>query len=414
MREEGRVRIKREGGCVRKLRLGGAVLLAGAVLAGSGSPARAESDLKLGGLVDLVGHGNRTSVYLNRSMYGLTNFDNLHVRVFAEGGSERTRAFLQFLISDVGSSNFRFYGGYVQHRLFEGREMYLEAGKIPVHEGTWAPRTYSDKNPLLGVPFAYYYKSTLPSRQVPRDLDQVLAQRGRGQASVNYTNTDGSPRGAAGPSLQMLYDNCWDYGAYLLGAGTRFDYAFGITTGAPAAPVPGPDTNRQPSVHAKVGFAPVAALKLHVSAAHGAYLGDDVQAYLPSGASARDYEQTLWGLSAEWGWRHLTVYSEVFRNHFDTPVRPAGLASTAWYLEGAYTLHPGWYTAARYDVMRFDEVPTSTGMQTWDENVQRLEAGFGHHLTRELLVKAVAQVYARDDGWEWKSMLPAVQVSFRY
>ena len=119
-------------------------------------------------------------------------------------------------------------------------------------------------------------------------------------------------------------------------------------------------------------------------------------------------------MSAEWGWRHLTVYSELFRNHFDTPVRPAGLGSTAWYLEGAYTLHPGWYTAARYDVMRFDEVLTSSGMQTWDENVERLEAGFGHHLTHELLVKLVAQVYARSDGWEWNSMLPAAQVSFRY
>jgi len=50
----------------------------------------------------------------------------------------------------------------------------------------------------------------------------------------------------------------------------------------------------------------------------------------------------------------------------------------------------------------------------WDENVQRVETGLGHHLTRDLLVKAVAQVYERGDGWEWKSLLPAAQLSFRY
>jgi hypothetical protein len=391
-------------------------LRAAAIVTGAGMAplAHAESDFNLGGLVDIVGRGNRTSVYLNRSMYGLTNFDNLHVRVFVEGGSERTRAYLQFLVSDVGSSNFRFYGGYVQHRLFEGREMFLQVGKIPVHEGTWAPRTYSDRNPLLGVPFAYYYKSTLPSRQIPIDLKQLVSFRGQGQVGVNYTDPDGTPRGNPAPSLQILYDNCWDYGAFLLGASTRFDYAFGVTTGAPAAPVPGPDTNHEMGLHARFGFAPVPSLHLHVSAGHGAYLGDEVQAYLPAGAHARDYSQTVWGLSGEWGWRHLTVYSELFRNHFETPIHSPGLDNTAWYLESVYKFIPGWYVAGRYDVMRFDEVTVSSGPTTWDENVQRVESGVGHHLTRDLLVKVVAQVYKRSDGWELESMLPAAQLSFRY
>jgi hypothetical protein len=101
----------------------------------------------------------------------------------------------------------------VQHQLFEGREMYLEAGKIPVHEGIWAPKTYSDKNPLLGVPFAYYLRSTLPTRQVPLDLDQLLAQKGNGQSGVYYANPDGSSRGTpwgadADPLRQLLGLRC--------------------------------------------------------------------------------------------------------------------------------------------------------------------------------------------------------------
>jgi hypothetical protein len=35
-------------------------------------------------------------------------------------------------------------------------------------------------------------------------------------------------------------------------------------------------------------------------------------------------------------------------------------------------------------------------------------------VTHDLLVKGVAQVYERGAGWEWDSLLPAVQISFRY
>ncbi len=292
--------------------------------------------------------------------------------------------------------------------------MYLEVGKIPVHEGTWASRTYSDKNPLMGVPLAYYCKSTLPFRQVPRDLDQLVAQRGRGQSGVNYTNLDGTPRGTAWASLPILYDNCWDYGAFLLGAGARYDYAFGVSTGSTGAPVPGPDTNGSLGLHARLGFAPTAALKLHVSFARGAYLFDEVQAFLPVNARARDYAQTVVGGSVEWGWRHLTINSEVFHNQFETPVRSGGLGSVAGYFESVYTVSPGWYVAGRFDAMRFASVTTSSGTQTWDENVQRLEGGVGYHASRDLLLKAVGQVYERGNDWQWKGLLPALQMSFRY
>jgi len=283
-----------------------------------------------------------------------------------------------------------------------------------VHEGTWAPRTYSDKNPLLGVPFAYYYKSTLPYRMVPLDLDQLLSQRGNGQSGVYYTNSDGSPRGTPWSPLPILYENCWDYGAYLMGAGARFDWAFGLTMGSTGAPVTGPDTNGDIGVHAKLGYAPLPGLGLHVSAARGAYMWDEVNQWLPTGKRARDYAQTVFGASAEYGWRRLTVHSEIFHNDFETPVYADGLDALSWYAESSYKFLPGWYVAGRYDAMLFSEVPSVSGPVTWDQNIERVEAGLGYHATRELLVKAVGQVYRRDAGWEWKSLLPGVQVSFRY
>jgi hypothetical protein len=91
-----------------------------------------------------------------------------------------------------------------------------------------------------------------------------------------------------------------------------------------------------------------------------------------------------------------------------------GLDCWTWYLESIYKFLPGWYVAGRYDVMRYSDVQSSAGTVTWDQDTQRTEAGVGYHVTPALIVKGVAQVWERGDGWEWKSVLPGVQVSFRY
>jgi hypothetical protein len=378
------------------------------------NPAGAQTDLRVRGLVDLVGAGHDADLVLNRTMLQTTNFDVLRARVFLEGGTERTRAYVQALFTDAGLEPFLLYGAYVQHKLWEEREFYLEAGKIPVHLGTWAPRTYSNRNPLIGVPLAYYYRSTLPFRMMPRDLDHLLAARGRGQSGVVYTNLDGSPRGAQWGLMPMLYDSCWDYGAFLIGASHDFDAAVGLTFGPPGAPAMGPETNGSVALNVRLGWAPVPALALHVSFARGAYLTRDVAAWVPAGTHVEDYAQTLWASSLRWDRRHVQVFAEAFFSHAETPLRDAGLRSLSYYLEGRYRFGAGWYAAARWDEMRFEEVESASGPVTWDQNVRRLEAGFGYHVNRELLLKAVAQVNDTGAGLDFDRMLPAVQTSFAF
>lgn len=372
-----------------------------------------ERDLQVRGLLDVVAHGNDSASWLNLTNVQDSNFDELRARVFLDGGTDRTRAFVQVLLTDVGYSNFRFQGGYVQHRILEGREIYLEAGKTPVHDGTWAPRTYSNKNPLLGVPLAYYYKSSLPNKQMPVDLAQLVAQRGRGQRGVAYYDAGGL-RGSFWSSNPMLYDNCWDYGAYVMGAGSRFDWLAGVSLGAPGVPVAGPDTNGDVGLHLKLGYAPVPSLELHVSAAHGGYLSREVERYLPAGKSAEDYDQTLFVGSLEWGWRHLTVNSEIFFNHFETPLKSDGLGNTSYYIETLYKFSPGWYAALRWDEMRFGKVQSGGTEVTWDQDIRRSEVGVGYYVTRELLIKAIGQLTDSGHGWRHQDLLPAVQVSFTY
>jgi hypothetical protein len=99
--------------------------------------------------------------------------------------------YLQFLVSPESYNAYRFYGGYLMHRVFEQRNVFLEAGLIPVHDGIWASQTYSNKNPLVGLPMTYYWKSTLASTMMPVDLDQMLVARGEGQTRVTYSDSNG-------------------------------------------------------------------------------------------------------------------------------------------------------------------------------------------------------------------------------
>ncbi len=127
-----------------------------------------------------------------------------------------------------------------------------------------------------------------------------------------------------------------------------------------------------------------------------------------------DYAQSILGFSLQWGWRHLDVMSEVFFNHYETPVRSDGLGSRSYYVETQYRFWPGLYVAGRYDALRFEVVESAAGPVTWDENIQRFEGGIGYRPTRDLLVKAVAQLNDTGSGWEAKNVLPAVQVSFAF
>jgi hypothetical protein len=63
--------------------------------------------------------------------------------------------------------------------------------------------------------------------------------------------------------------------------------------------------------------------------------------------------------------------------------------------------------------MRFNEVTNSLGQNvTWDAPVDRVETGINYHVSRELVIKGVAQFTNLDDT-EWK-LIPGVQMSFSF
>jgi hypothetical protein len=390
--------------------LAGAVLLVLALL-GVAVDALAQNTIQVRGLVDIVGTDMGGYRYLNTVNTGDSNFDALRSRLFIEGQRGQTSVYLQFLVSPESYDEFRFFGGYLMHRVIEDRNIFLEAGLVPMHDGVWASHTYSNKNPLVGIPLAQYWKSTMHGFMMPTNLDQLLSVRGRGQTGFVYADSNGV-RGRPYAAAPIAYDNCWNYGAFSLGTLGRFEYALGVTLGAPSTPVQGSDTNENLAWHAKLGYAFMPGLKLWLSGTRGAYLSRDVEAYLPAGRTVNSYYQNLLVVSGDAQWWRFSFLGEMYFNHFDTPIREAGLSNESFYLQAVYSLYAGIDLAARYDRMTFEQVTSGTGeVMSWDENIERWEGGVGYHVTRELFVKGVLQATRGDGDWE---TIPAVQASFSF
>ena len=376
--------------------------------------ALAEGSVQVRGLIDIVAGDDQEFRNYNTLNTNDTNFDGLRARLFVEGNRGPTSVYLQFLVSPESYNVYRFYGGYVMQRLLEDKNLYLEAGLIPVHDGIWASHTYSNKNPLIGIPMSQYWKTSLTAFSVPTSLDQLLAKRGKGQfGGANYTDSLGVVRGKYYASSPLLYDNCWNYGMYALGTLGRVEFAGGVTLGSASASVQGSDSNENLAVHAKIGYAFTPGLRMWLSATQGAYFDRIVKPYLPAGKTVNDYYQNLIGVSGQWDVWLFSIMGEYWWNHWDTPVRENGLDNQAYYLQGVYSFIPGWDAAVRYDAMRFNKVPNSAGVDvTWDAPVDRWETGINYHVTRELVIKGVTQ-FTRIDNTEW-DMIPAVQASFSF
>jgi hypothetical protein len=375
--------------------------------------AMAEGSVQVRGLIDIVGGDDREYRNYNTFNTNDTNFDGLRARLFVEGNRGPTSVYLQFLVSPESYSAYRFFGGYVMHRPFSERNVFLEAGLIPVHDGIWASNTYSNKNPLIGIPMSNYWKTSLTAFSVPTSLDQLLSMRGQGQYNVAYKDSSGAVRGKYYAASPVLYDNCWNYGLYSLGTLGRVEFAAGVTLGSASASVQGSDSNENLAIHGKVGYAFTPGLKLWLSGTRGAYFDRVVSPYLPAGKTANDYYQNLFGVSGDYKVWQLWFMGEYWWNHWDTPVRSTGLDNQAYYLQAVYAFIPGWEAAVRYDAMRFNEVTNSLGQSvTWDAPVDRWETGINYHVSRELLVKGVAQ-FTRIDNTQW-DLIPAVQASFSF
>jgi len=361
-------------------------LAAAALLSAGPLPpgASGAGEIRVHGLLDVVAAERGAAFERNLLTRGDSPFDGYGLRVFAEAqAGQRLEVFSQLVLRDATTPYVD--GAYVMFTPGPTRDLHLLAGKVPWAIGTYAPRTYSNRNPLIGAPLMYQYHTTLVWYLIPPSADALLATAGSGQQGVNYAGVWG------GRGMPLVDDSYWDVGVTIAGSERPLEYALGVVAGTPGWGSTGEDENSGKSVLGRVGLAPWPGIRAGVSAAYGPYLADALNPNLPAGRSATDYHQRLGMADVELVAGHVEVRGEGAWNVWETPT-VGDLDVTSGYLEVKYSLSFGAFLAGRWDAMRFGKIADSAGAERpWDADVTRLEAGIGYRLDRGALAKLAYQ-----------------------
>jgi len=304
-------------------------------------------------------------------------------------------------LAPVDRNVLRVYALFVRVRPWTRQPFDVQAGRIPPVFGAFARQSYGGGNPLIGVPLAYQYQTTLRGDSLPGSQTALLDERGRGWA-VRYTPSVG-PRNFE-PGMSVLSSQIWDTGVQVhWGTNTTpVDVSASLTNGTLGYPQTD-DNNGGKQFAARVAFRPATGFIAGVSVARGEYLDHTVDNLLPPDNGKEAYTQRAFGADVEYSRGYWLFRGETIVSNWAVP--PVGtqpwlhdpLRAWASFGEATWRVAPRWYLAGRAERMTFSRTPTVTGLlEGWDANVTRAEIGAGYTITRNIRAKIAYQHNWRD------------------
>lgn len=352
-------------------------------LLGASARAHAEVTLQARGLLDLCFNTGAQARTRNLTTFRDSNFDPYRLRLFLDASvGEGLEIYIQTLLSEnnVGT---RADGAYALWTPWKSRDLHLQAGNIPWPVGTWAPRKYSDKNPLIGEPLIYQHHTSLPWNEVPVGVDELLAYAGRGQDQIAF--------GGDWVGMPVVDDRWWDAGVVALGSVRPIEFALGVTRGSPGWPEPGNEDTPGQSVLGRIGITPAPAVRLGISGSYGPWIPSFLAYALPPGKQLTDFHESLAMADLELQGGRAELHSEAFVKSWDT-MTTGTLRLHGGYVETRVGLGAITWLAARAEVMRFNDVTPSAGpARPWDDPLDRYELGAGLRASREVNLKLSVQ-----------------------
>lgn len=299
--------------------------------------------LEIAHKVDVAQDEGEGSARINKTLKGLSQFNLVRARLFADAELTEGVAVLTTVLWDEGLGHFDMEGAYVLMSQIGGHtSMNLQVGKMATPYGRFASRSFAMVNPLIGVPLVYHYFSSVRGNSVPANAAQQLVWRNSNTAAYQ---TRGLP---------TIYEACWNTGVQLFGSTRHFAYAVALTKGALANPAASSNDGAQ--LVGRVGIQPSMGLQLGLSGAWGPYLeasAGDGPAF-PADKSVEDFKQLLVGLDAAYSIGRFEFITELIRNHWDVPNLAAGengLTNMGGYVEGIVGVRPGLNWATRAGVI---------------------------------------------------------------
>jgi hypothetical protein len=355
-----------------------------AVLLGLLAGPSAAADFNLHGILEVVGAERGEAFEHNRYFRGDSPFDAYGVRLMGDVRvNDRVQVFSQFILRDATTPYID--GAYAIFTPWTGRDFSVLAGKIPWAIGTFAPRTYSNRNPLVGTPLMYQHHTSLVWYEMPGDADALFGAAGTGQYGVDYQGY------AMTRGMALVDDSYWDVGATITGSQRPFEYAVSVVNGTPGWGCTSQDENGGKCALGRVGLTPLPGLRFGVSGAYGPYLHRNAGGSVPAGRSVTDYNQILGMADLEVLAGHFELRAEGALNTWETPT-VGDLDVRSGYVEIKHALPFSTFAAGRFDLMRFGSIADSTGAsRRWDDDVTRIETGLGYRFDRNVVSKVVYQ-----------------------
>jgi hypothetical protein len=298
---------------------------------------------------------------------------------------------------------------YLRWRPIAGREVFIQAGRVPPVFGAFGRRAYGRDNAVLGLPLAYQYLTSLRPDALPATTDDLLRMRGRGWQPI-------FPLGSRelNPGISLVSVSRWDTGVEASWTGARLEAAASLTQGSPAVPVVR-DHNGGLMVSGRAAAHLPAGVTIGVSASQGQWLNNAVLALTPAGTSSNSRERVV-GIDFELGSGPWLVRSEWMRGSFEIPLAgmpdpDARLGLWSGFVEARYQLRPRWQIGTRVDHLDFSTIvgTLNGGRPTpWDAPVSRVEATLAFRLSRRTEIRAGWQENWRSAGRVHTQGFPAV------
>lgn len=351
-------------------------------------PILLSAQIQVSGQLDLVAQDAGADDRSNKTFSGFSNFDGLRFRLFLDSPvNERTSVFVQFLLDN---KDLVPYGAYVRFQSLLDRSLNLHVGFIPNTVGIYGPRTYSDKNPLIGTPLIYIYHTALTTRGLFDGVDELHALRANGFEQFG---------------LPILYDACWNSGIELFGTAGKFDWSIAALAGSVTKPSVELSKNR-PQLTTRLSYFPVPELTLSISGFFGPYFS--------TGSRPGDINlnNTGGGISLVLLLARTDINIEAFSSTWETP-NFGELGSSGAFLDLKQGLGARMFVAGRIEGMRFTELDYGEvlGVKSWDMPIDKWEAGLGYHIDRNSLVKVVYQNVSSSESAVLDDQFFAAQLS---
>ncbi|MEP6494843.1 MAG: hypothetical protein ABJF01_19305 [bacterium] len=252
--------------------------------------------------------------------------------IYAQGeavtGDARARSEFDHLITD-------HYG----IRYSPNRALVFDVGKLTPILGTFSPRHYSTRNPLIGMPDGYAVKYPLG---------------GEVSGETKY----------------------FDYRAAMVSLpSSHVDY------------VPAPTPRLRPAIGA--GITPFTGLRIGGSFTVGPYLNNSYSSTLLAGKSWTEYHQRVTALDLAYSHGYLETHAEYARGSYDVPGIAGPISGITYYGEAKYTLTPRFFLATRVERNEYPFIrPVGPAWVARLTDFADAEVGGGFRLTASTLLKA--------------------------